>query len=650
MTKGNSVWQWFRDGPGRLAKVSFWTKRGDRRRLFRKVAALSQLLAERNARTEQDFVRLGDALRLLYADSTGLAGLVRERAEALRLALQESRLTGEHGLAAQMLHELHTVLDEVSTLVCTLRETRGALGQLQGQVQNILRIGVYLNSSVVGFSIESARHPDCQQAFGAFVEELRTLATRVLNLGEEISQDAKDTHTIQARNLGELSAGFERLRHLVEDLESTARKTSEEARQLLDTCFDALRDAQDCASAIVQHTDEAVFQLQSGDIIRQKSEHIIAALDEAAPVALTGSYAEMASILKVQAHQIEAIVGESHSAHARLTNSFESIASETIRLSQALRRARNASAGHGAASHPLDEFVRDCQRMHNLQQQGRSLGDRARATADKAATAASRLTRHFAQLSAINFDMHLQALNAIIKTAALGRRGATLEVLSSQVDRLFRDSNDQVSEILATLDLVKVAPPSNGSEDSPTPSVLPASPGDKKDGAFRSRMDRIYRAHQEFQAAEVDADRLVQNQQQSIEKSRADLEFLSDLAGILSAAGTEIHELSRSLKPVRKSDRSSLLLVPVDQRYTMQSERDVHERFAQGLTPEAAAQPVTPTNDHPDFAFRSSFTLQEGGKPCPPQNSLPAGEDRPAVAVGAATPKEHGLGDNVDLF
>ncbi len=547
------------------------------------------MFAESSARTEQDFVELGGTLGRLYSVATELTRLVSERAGGLRGALAQSRLTGVGGLAAQSLRELRATLEASAGLLDSLREAGGALKELRAPVDGIERIGAFLKSLAVSFAIETCRTAECQQAFGAFVHDLRTLATRIARLGEDMSEAVRTTQRFQACGLARLSSSLEEMREVARRLEATATTTAAEAQQLLDLSFGALREAEERARQIAHHAGQAVYYLQFGDIIRQKGEHILAALEEAAGTLAEGDSAEdfgaraaaAEHVLVIQAGQIDLVRQEVLTAQTKLANAFQSIADETSRLACELERGQTALPGHGGAANPLQALTQASLRLEDLQQEGRVLGQQARATARQAQEASTQLGLHLERVKNINVEMRLQAVNAIIKTAALGAQGAALEVLSRHVNELSCESNQEVAEVVATLTTIlqqtRDTAPKRGSIQTESSEGVPS------ESVLRGGLERIALAYEGFTQTAIQAKSLAQKQRAALSNSSAELKFLADLAETLAEHLQEMTSLRQLMAPWKTeagtpSERTEESL---NLRYTMQSERDMHQRASE---------------------------------------------------------------------
>lgn len=614
-----------------------------------------------NASTEQDFVSLGRTLRQLYASATDLTTLVQKRAAALRTALENSRLTGENSLTAQMLADVRATLGESSSLLNTLTDVGSALNELQTGAHSIKRIGVYLNSSVVSFAIESCRTPECQHAFSSFVNELRTLAATISSLADEIGRELGQTRESQAQTVQKLSAGLQGIHQLSQEIDAAARTTADEAQKLLDRSLAALHEAEDCARKIAQHADDAVYHLQFGDIVRQKAEHIASALQEAVGLLSTDTpssekAAASERVLAIQEGQLESVRDEILAAHCKLTSCFQRIAAETHRLAEVLKAGQEPVAGNDNARNTLEDFAIQTRRMEELQQEGRRLGDQAQATAAQAAAASSQVARHFDRVSVINFELHLQALNAIVKTSALGEQGATLEVLSSQVDRLYRESSVEVGGIRRILE--RVQPQSQQFLSGRSDARSNSETGEGR-SEVRLGLEAIGTAYRELSETAAQAEHLAVEEETWLKENRRHLDFLCSLAEAISEQIRELGTLRAELAPCAAGSSvpaAAATLEALDQHYTMQSEREIHARVS-GIEPTGASAPQETSPDTNVDLFDPAQLPEEPPALCGAIASLAVqperaseGDQKRQAQPEPVKATDDRLGDNIELF
>lgn len=603
--------------------------------------ALSNVLAQQNGTTETGFFQLGDMLRELHSDANGLTQSVRERADNLRRAVDQNRVSGTDGLAARSLAELRAILAETSQLMVSLREVGAALQKLQKEIQGIQRISMFLRVSVIGFAVESARSPKCQEAFAAFVSELRSLSEQVEDIGNRISDELKSTELAQARRLDAMGVDFEKVRSLADRLEHTWDDTATEVQQFFDASVAAVQETEERAQKISRHADEAVYYMQFGDIVRQKSEHVIASLQETAGALESASSARdarvkcaaAARVVAIQISQLKLIQQEVLGAHSKLAADLHGIASEKDLMAGSL--GNQATAKGCAGDHPIVRLSANAHQVEVLRAQGHELGLDARKTARETAEASARLAHFLDQVKGINRDMHLQALNAIVKTALLEKEGATLEVLSMEVDRLFRESNREVEKIVETLKSMLMVTDGYASSSASPAAVLAAD----VDTGLRGGLERIKQACEQFRDLAERARPSGQEQNSWLSSSNSKLEFLNRLASALGQDLEVLQDIQQMLQENASAEHAHSHALIGQSRYTMQSERDVHQSVLGAAS--AAKVAALPELDQSGPLQTPEFQL------VPPAADPQASPPGPTSSEAGKAPA---FGDNVELF
>lgn len=539
--------------------------------------------------------------------------------------LRHSRLGGDDGLAARSLLGLRGGMDDAARNLAALVEVAEALGKLHSQGSNISRVAMILKSSGCSFAVESARSTQCQQSFGAFVEELRGLAEKISTIGDGIGSQSRETQQSLENLTCVIQGNLEQLRKLTAQSETAVRHSTEQMQGLLDSSHRALQEADQRTRQIARRAGDAVFHIQFGDIVRQRLEHVVAALEDASAADMDPGKAAL--ILDIQHAQLEAMRTEIEETRTQLVGAFVGLADESSQLAEGVRGLAGSETSGGGRT-LFDGLKAELQRLEDLQRQGRKLCVQANDTSKRAIESAASLSRHLDEVQDINREMHLQALNAIIKTALLGEEGRTLEVLSTHVHAVFQESSGIVQETIRILEQVR-----SSAHSTDTGSGSTAENHDLQGG-----LEQIVKVHGEFQGISTSALALVEKQNSRLKDVTERLEFLVGLSGRLGEFNAGMRALRATLpeaSPVVPAEAEAEL-APLSRRYTMESERAVHRRIL-GLTEPKpavrAVQPAAQTDDNLDFFDFSA---------------APSG-DTPATASGQPA-KDPAMADNMEFF
>ncbi|HTJ00936.1 MAG TPA: hypothetical protein VL527_18785 [Dongiaceae bacterium] len=612
--------------------LRFW-RRPRQHDLSRQLLALNQTMADCYGGTETEFVGLARALQHLFGTAKELADLVGTRLGSVRKVLDEVHITGADGLAAGTLHDLQAGLAEAADELNTLKGVGHDLRRLRVQVENIDRVGVSVRASVFGFAVESARTADCQHTFGSFISELRNLGDRITAVAEAIATHAAATRQSQDHEWTALSAHHAQLCQLVEQSRTTSEVAAAEAQRVLDRVLGGLQEAETHMTQVMHHAGEAVYYLQFGDIVRQKTEHVTAALSEAAEeldqAVTRRDFAAKAAaadhVIAIQIRQLELVQTEVAAARRQLAESFEALATAAGQLHEALGRWQEHPTSSGSGC--IDAFKAELARLEQLHRQGHDLRLGARRSKQNAITASQELVGHVKQVRTLNADIHLLALNAIVKTAALGNQGATLSVLSAHVDSLYCESSGIVGDVTTILDSV-LQQTRAAADDSDLSAEA------TRESRLHAGTEHIESACNACHTAFASATALVGKQQAALESSRGCLDFLTRHAAVIGGQIAELQAFRQTLSPWAGAAAvpAAATLEGLHGRYTMQSERDIHARR------EPEEFPVIP-------AATDNLELFEPSGPEPAQMRSGLAPE-PAASAPAGTK----LGDNVELF
>lgn len=591
------------------------------------------------AATEPEFLALGGDLRTLYELATALAQAVDEATARLHTDLTANRIAGADGAVAQALESVNGSIASIDGMLARLRTMTDGLQSMKPQMDRIGRVGILLQSVAVGFAVESSRTKECQQAFGSFVDEIRGLSKRTREIENRISEEldlASNKETAALRNLEqELTS----LRELSRQLELTSSRTATEVQDRMNDIVAAMAAMRECSQLIQHHTEDAVFHMQFGDIVRQKIEHTVDAIREAAaelasPRPPVRSAASAHRTLAVQIGQLEMVETELATAQRQLGQAFSKISESSASLVSPAQQTANSEHGGPVG---LKTLLEDLEQLQQLVTQGSQLRHRAGESGGQAFATAERIASQIREVQSINREMHLLALNAIVKTAALGSTGATLGVLSMQVHALYLDADAAVREIDT------LAQQLTGAQQQ---GEIAAVTGKQAGSDLLGILEQVRRAAGDYQATTNSlAEKVVLNREQ-LDKATVRLgtldTFSHQLCSLRERLGTVTSALgSRFGQALAQAQRAN---APTDDaRYTMQSEREVHQRIGGTLATAPAATAAAPTPARPP---------QPSVAPAEPAKGVPAAADTPPASSPTPPPpaETSSLGDNVELF
>lgn len=559
---------------------------------------------------EERFVPLGEDMGNIVRHLQSLAQAAGDGFGALREEISTGSLGELDVRANATIALLKQQLGSMTLRMQPLTELDDDLHRLNSLGNDVQRIGAFLHACGSSFAVESARAEESRAAFATFVKELRELAVQIGGLAERMDQDSRSTLLQLKTARRRIADNIAELGRLSSAMGGAFAIASGEIQRLTDGMCSVLDRVERHRLAIATQTGSVIYYLQFGDLVRQKCEHVLAAARDAASPSATGP---QALIIRTSAAQLALIQREVDEARERLGLGYAGLARELSELAECGRNfSATGPAGTGDAWGRLKSRLED---LGHIQQREAQLNQDAVQTAGDAGSAAAALHAGLGGVREMSSHLHLLALNAIIQTVHLGDQGRTLEELAQHVDGLHRTCDTIVPEVLGLLETIahRVATfTDRGSEDAAF-DLGGLQQIERAQDCGRSVMQEILTlATSGEEMIQTAVRRLV-----TLDALSAEIDThhatLSRIAACLPEASAEDSETARSLD-ARMLDR-----------YTMQSERDAHQR-AHGR--EAAGPPVETV----EF-----FSLPGDGSTAEPALATAAGGDAD-------------LGDNIELF
>ena len=364
------------------------------------------------------------------------------------------------------------------------------------------------------------------------------------------------------------------------------------------------------SQAVAMRVGSAVMALQVGDSTRQRVQHgeeMLATLADW----LEGRPAIEVKVAEADRPDIAAVTLQLQQTQLRAT--IESFAAETTQAEATLRDlARDAVAaiadcrrlyGDGAAGSPIAALA------ENLRQADQVLHQCAdeRGQLDQLASAVGGMVEvllgHVDAVQTIEANMRLVGLNAAVKCAQLGPRGASLAVIAEQLRALTREL---VPAAHAALDKLGEATAAAEAFTTGSTSRLAADVSRlEEEGA--SSVELLARVDGRLREALVTLDRDGGQATKLLAEAARGLGNHADLAENLADVETRLVEAGAGWTPRRgAADAVAAALAQLRKGYSMEDERRVHDRIAArfGTTPgrAPAARPAAAAASEPAAA------------------------------------------------
>ncbi|WP_022664978.1 methyl-accepting chemotaxis protein [Desulfospira joergensenii] len=562
--------------------------------ILSRLPELSESLGDTLQKIEPQFAQLGQDLQMVYAESGDLAKGIMNSADGMT----DRSETG-------LLHHIGEIVDDSLTTLSGCREmitgslqnitaSTGHLSELCSICETIRKSSRFLNIIGLNIGVESCRTSEATAMFENFGEEIKALAGNIGEISATIYGNSETVRKDQLEVHNDITDGMKTFDELSQSAETAVQQAMEEIETIGGLASSTLEKAGSHSQKISNIVGEIVMSIQFHDIARQQIEHIISALgdisdllgkgpdsldpeDEPADDDGSARKGRAQSILALQAAHLKQVIAETKGVYEKMQASFESIGDEVDQLMENVSASCSEEGEASGLEQGFKNFRAKLEDLGQLLNRGNELEEQIKKTMDQSSRAVSTLSLHTDQVTSINIDLQYKAINAIIMTNKLGDKGATLEVLARSVRDLSNESNTLVKEVLNIITSITDLAVSSDS------GSLNRSTGEAGVSgiSLEEGIGRISNAYEEYRESSFQAEERSRKLMESIDRTRKELDFFPEW--IESSAGVlrEMEDLLEVLAPWKGlgDDLSINGEDDLAQRYTMESERKIHEEL-----------------------------------------------------------------------
>lgn len=540
--------------------------------------------------TEDEFLQIGSRLQEFYLRSSEITTMANRLVDAVsgeRVQLLIERLR-------RMMADMEAYLAAARGLsrdsAETLKQILGLLNQVASPLEGFQKMYKILRMLSTSTKIESARMGEMGTGF-------LTLAMDVEKLSYQVND--KSGNILRERHL---------LAGMIDDnlkvVRSSESAQDEEVRAILGSTAGSLEELvsvnERCtrfgalifsiSGEVTGNISEVVASMQSHDITRQQVEHIVEALERLqADMSATDDgeldaekrrnlIIEAGDVCELQSAQLRHACSEFYTATCSIVDNLRGVARKQAMMTEETLAAAGIgdSAGHSFIEGMNRGMSTVTAVLANCAQANREMSD----TLQKVASTIGEIAGFVTDIEDIGSEIDLIALNAQIKAAHTGREGAALGVLAEAIKRLSLDAVGQTEAVSQTLTRVNEV----------TEHLFHEAEEDNEDTSSRIKAMEAELTEILGALGGMNADLFellsglnerVGNLGEDIDRSTSGIdvhEQTSRMADEVTAGLDGIVARARELEPASTEFKENLR--HMEERYTMQSERNIHAAIA----------------------------------------------------------------------
>ena len=548
---------------------------------------------------EPVFLKLGGELQEVYSGASEMTVRTMEAVESISGKTDKAILSRVGNFAQNALEKLRACKEDVISKLGLIQVVAEKLHDLNSACEVIENIARYLRVVGLNIGIECSRSMESSEKFGVVVEEIRSFVEKVIGVAAEIRMDSGAAQITQISSHQQISEGLTHLSDLACDAEASVREGLGKIEELMKSSAFALEEGTAHSREISRQVGEVVVGIQFQDNMKQRVEHITDALHDAAGLCAKGlkesaskadqeeSLGAAHAIILLQSAQLEQVIAEVDQVYRNAVEAFAIIGEEVGKLGHGLavfgmETAERSGEYETKKGDSFTSLIQGLDHLHQLVDQGWELMKHIEKAITSATETANKLTERTRYVRTISFETQRMAINAVIKATHLGDGGRTLEILAQEVSGLSDRTNEFVEGVEAIIEAIALLA-----------RELTASTRENEMRAFSENRDvtsvnsgshEISIAYDHFRKDSSEALGQATVLEDMISQTSSGLDFLQDLREDLGEKLKELNVIGDLLAPWGKTAASDSFAEAekIGQRYTMQQERDIHERISEG--------------------------------------------------------------------
>lgn len=426
-----------------------------------KFAPAIDMLRRMAGTTEDEFLQIGSQLQSFYQRSAEISGMAKELVSVVSGENVFSLTSRLQQMMADMEAYLANARARSGENCLTLEQVQVLLDKLSEPLEGFQKMNKSLRMLSISTKIESARLGELGSGFVNLAIDVEKLSHQVHEKSAAILTHRQLLATLITANLSTVRSSETKQDVMVL---ATLKDTSANLTELVavnERCTEFGTAVSTISAEVTDSISEVVSSMQMHDMTRQQLEHVVEALER-----LTGDLAgaktsdddsdrlrrvviETGDICELQEAQLRFASGELYTAVCNIIDNLREVARKQSVIAQETITITGATGSTGSSF--VDVMSRGMSAvtavLTSCAEADRNMSD----TIKKVAQTINEIAFFVTDIEAIGSEIDLIALNSQIKAALTGPEGAALGVLAEAIKRLSDEAVRQTDSVAATL-------------------------------------------------------------------------------------------------------------------------------------------------------------------------------------------------------
>lgn len=540
--------------------------------------------------TEDEFLQIGSQLQSFYQrsmDITRMSGQLVDIVSGERLQMLIDRL---RQMMSDMEEYLANARSRSGASFKTLEQVQTLLEQLTAPLEGFQKMNKTLRMLSISTKIESSRLGDLGSGFVNLAMDVEKLSHQVNEKSASILNHRQFLATTIASNLKSVHSSETSQDAEVRGALSRTAASLQELIAVTDRCSSFGSMISEVSADVSSNISEVVSSQQTHDITRQQVEHVVEALEkllsslaDADSGAMSGDagrslVVEAGDVCELQEAQLRFATSELHTAVCTIVDNLRDIASKQNSMAHASLSV--AGAADSGSSSFVEELRQGMSSITSVLVGCAKSDHDISVTMQNVAATIQQITGFVEDIEYIGSEIDLIALNSQIKAAHTGREGAALGVLAEAIKRLSDEAVRQTEAVASTLTVIHTT-----TEHLTVDSFASESGSGGLIAAMESELSGILQTlgvmNDELFSLLAGLGGNVQSLTEDVESATSGIdvhERIKAMANAVLADLERIVEQARSIEPASSQFKDNLR--HMEEHYTMESERHIHEAIA----------------------------------------------------------------------
>lgn len=416
--------------------------------------------------TESEFLSIISALQKFSLDGNELYSMSQSASDLTSSGTIEDAIDGLHEQIANLSEHMDLCEKRMSGSIEALQAVGGIIDSICGTSRGFKRIVRTLRVLAISTRIESSRLGAGAGGFNTLANDTEKLASQIEGKHSKILERASELNEAINGILSNTACALRDQRKAAGNIIDQTRAGLKDLIRMNRNSCEMSDDIIDRSDNLRGEIDKIVVSTQFHDITRQQMEHVGMALtdaidridrfqdgpdgDEAAELA-----AWIADLCELEASQTRNTREHLNEAVNGIKRNLSDIAEDVAVIAMQTREIVGASDDAGSADNSLIARIKgEIENVLDLLRRNAARKREMKEAMSAAADTVTRMSTFIGDIEDIGDEMKLIAMNARVKAAHTGREGEALGVLAESIQKLSDEARSQsllVSEPLAAI-------------------------------------------------------------------------------------------------------------------------------------------------------------------------------------------------------